>query len=354
MRFLLLLSLLANCWLVDAQVDTTIYTVAEEMPRFPSECERLDTTAMVKSECAQRALLTYVAGRAVYPQEAREANLEGTPVISFVVEKNGLVSNPEIVRDPGMGLGSAALRVVQIMQQEVRWRPAFQNGQPIRFQFNLPVRFRLEDPKPYVMAGPDSVYTDLDTGLAYEGGNEALSSYLSETIEYPAEGLDSCRTGQIVVQLLVDPLRGVKVLDLTDYNNLGFEYWYQAIHASHGTIDNWVPATFDGREVPTAIDLTYTFTPENAACSALSTSYRAALTKAQEAAQAIQAGELESAVMVLDPLIEEFPRDAQFRILRAQAHLDANELVAACEDLTMAQVVSKVNWFDAVTSLICR
>ena len=204
------------------------------------------------------------------------------------------------------------------------------------------------------MVGADTVYTDLDTGLAYEGGSEALAEFLTTAIEYPEEGEDSCQTGQIVVQLLVDPIRGIKILDLTDYNNLGFEYWYQAIHATHGTLENWTPATYDGRSVSTALDLTYTFLPQNAACAAISESYVAALDKAREASQSLEAGELEAAVSLLNPLVEEFPRDAQFRILRAQAHLDANELSAACEDLFVAKEVSKVNWFDAVTSLICR
>ncbi|MEL7376362.1 MAG: TonB family protein [Bacteroidota bacterium] len=354
MRILLLIGLLSGAFVAEAQTtDTTIYTVAEEMPRFPSECERLDTIDLVKNECAQRALLAYISARALYPQEAREANIQGTPVISFIVEKNGLITNPEIVRDPGGGLGSSALRAVQLMQSEVRWRPAVQEGEPVRFKFNLPVRFRLEDPKPYILQGADTVYTDLSSPLAYTGGQEALDEYLETSVSYPEDGMDSCLTGQIIIQLLVHPESGVKVLDLVDYNYLGFEFWYQAIHSAHGTAGQWTAATFEGKAVPTAIDLTYTFLPDNTACLAIASSYANTLEQAREASAAIEAENLDQAIELLTPLIDRFPNDVQLRLLRGQAYLDASRLDEACVDLSTAKEVSGVNWFDAVTRLIC-
>ncbi|MEM6395808.1 MAG: energy transducer TonB [Bacteroidota bacterium] len=353
LAFLLVLTLFAICANAQTQ-DTTIYDVAEESPRFPTNCEGLDTTAQAKSDCAQRGLMSYIAGRALYPQEAREANLEGTPVVSFVVEKTGVITNPTIVRDPGGGLGSAALQAVQLMQSEVRWRPAYNEGKPVRYRFNLPVRFRLEDPKPYILSGADTIYTEMTTPVIYQGGPEALVDYLDNSIEYPEDGLDSCLTGQIVVQLLVHPQYGVKVLDLTDYNNLGFEFWYQSIHSAHGTADKWTPAMLDDKPVPTAVDLTYTFSPENTACVAIASSYKTTMAQALEISKAYDAEDLAQTIASLDPLIDRFPKDVQLRLLRGQAHLDANNLEAACTDLNMARAVSGISWFNAVTSLICR
>jgi len=62
-------------------------------------------------------------------------------VVSFVVEKDGSVTDPKILRDLGGGCGKEALRIVQAMP---KWVPGKQRNQPVRVQFNLPVRFKLE------------------------------------------------------------------------------------------------------------------------------------------------------------------------------------------------------------------
>ena len=69
-------------------IDTTIFKVAEEMPRFPG-CEHLDTTMAAKTQCSQASLLSFMYGNIRYPLEARQNGNEGTVVIGFVVEKDG-------------------------------------------------------------------------------------------------------------------------------------------------------------------------------------------------------------------------------------------------------------------------
>ena len=74
----------------------------------------------------------------------KELGVEGMVVISFIVEKDGSVSNIKILRDPGAETGTEAKRVVQLMQQQgIKWVPGYQRGRPVRVQYNLPVRFRL-------------------------------------------------------------------------------------------------------------------------------------------------------------------------------------------------------------------
>lgn len=70
------------------------------------------------------------------PENVTEA---GTMKIfmSFVVEKDGSLSNIKVTRDPGFGLGREAIRVLQSMK--TRWSPGIQNGQPVRTAFNLPI-----------------------------------------------------------------------------------------------------------------------------------------------------------------------------------------------------------------------
>ncbi|MCF8236907.1 MAG: TonB family protein [Saprospiraceae bacterium] len=120
-----------------------IFVIAEDMPRFPG-CENLGSKKE-KEECAKGQLLEFIYKNIQYPAIARENGVEGTVVISFVVEKDGQVKETRIVREIGAGCGDEALRVVELMNTEgKRWTPGKQRGKPVRVMFNLPVKFKLK------------------------------------------------------------------------------------------------------------------------------------------------------------------------------------------------------------------
>lgn len=127
----------------ESDVLDVVLRSADEMPRFPG-CEDMEASVRDKKKCADKEMLEFVYRNYRYPAEARRIGVEGTVVISFIIEKNGMVSDPKIVRDIGGGCGEEALRVVRLMQeQSIRWTPARQNGQPVRCMHNLPVKFKL-------------------------------------------------------------------------------------------------------------------------------------------------------------------------------------------------------------------
>ena len=111
------------------------------------------------------------------------------------------------------------------------------------------------------MVGTDTVYTRFDTPLDYEGGLDQLNVYLADRLEYPPSGNDSCSIGNIQVQVLIQPNGDVKILDVTDFNDLGFDFWYESIDAATSTLGKWKPAVFEGRNVPAAFDITMNFSP---------------------------------------------------------------------------------------------
>lgn len=113
--------------------------IVETMPYFPNDCEG---TLEEKRKCGNQALLQFIADNIQYPEIAKQEGIEGTVVVSFIVEKDGSVTNPKIIRSPGAGCGKEVLRLVSLMTE--KWTPGTQRGQPVRVQFNLPVRFRLE------------------------------------------------------------------------------------------------------------------------------------------------------------------------------------------------------------------
>lgn len=126
----------------DEPENTSPVIFAEQMPRFPG-CVAGDKKT--KDACSTKALFTFLSTKLKYPALARENGISGTAVIRFIVEKDGSLTDLEIVKDPGSGLGKEALRVVQLMNKmEEKWTPGKQNARPVRVRFNLPVKFRLQ------------------------------------------------------------------------------------------------------------------------------------------------------------------------------------------------------------------
>ena len=74
-----------------------------------------------------------------YPAEARNRGIQGMVIISFIVEKDGKITNITVLREPGAGTGDEARRLVSAMPN---WEPGLKNGQPARVRIQLPVSFR--------------------------------------------------------------------------------------------------------------------------------------------------------------------------------------------------------------------
>ena len=89
----------------------------------------------------ERALLEYLSNHINYPEMAREGNIHGVVPISFVVNKDGSVSNILVLRDIGGGCGKEAARVVGTMP---KWTPGEANGHKVKVRYTLPVRFVLQ------------------------------------------------------------------------------------------------------------------------------------------------------------------------------------------------------------------
>ncbi len=108
------------------ETETQIFTVVENEPEFPGGME---------------ALYKYLAQNIKYPQLARDNNITGKVYVTFVVERDGSIANPKVLRDIGGGCGAEAIRVVKSMP---KWTPGKQRGKAVRVQFNLPVNFNLK------------------------------------------------------------------------------------------------------------------------------------------------------------------------------------------------------------------
>jgi TonB family protein len=104
---------------------TSPFTIVQQMPKFKGDLNK------------------YLSDSLRYPEVEREANISGRVYITFIVEKNGDVSNVKVLRGVpgGPGLDKEAVRVVSRMPA---WNPGLQDGKPVRVQFNLPIQFELK------------------------------------------------------------------------------------------------------------------------------------------------------------------------------------------------------------------
>lgn len=105
--------------------DTTINTFVEVAPEYPG---------------GQTALFSFLARTIEYPEEARVQGITGAVLVKFVIEKDGSVSNVEVVVPLHPALDEAAVRGVQKMP---KWKPGTIDGKPVRTFFKIPINFSM-------------------------------------------------------------------------------------------------------------------------------------------------------------------------------------------------------------------
>jgi TonB family protein len=88
-----------------------------------------------------KALNKYLANNLKYPAEAADAGVQGQVLVSFLLDEEGNISTPRVVKTPGPELDDEAIRVVQSMP---RWVPAQKNGKPVAVWYTINIPFDLE------------------------------------------------------------------------------------------------------------------------------------------------------------------------------------------------------------------
>jgi len=110
----------------DEAVEEEIFTVVESMPSFPG---------------GEAKLYEYLGKNIEYPQIANESGIQGRVFVTFVVEKDGSITDVRVLRGIGGGCDEEAVRVVKSMP---KWTPGKQRGKAVRVQYNLPIKFTLQ------------------------------------------------------------------------------------------------------------------------------------------------------------------------------------------------------------------
>jgi len=108
-----------------ADLESKVFDVVEQMPTFPG---------------GLYYLMSYLSENVQYPEDAQKQGIQGRVVVSFIIEKDGTLSDIKVVRSVNPSLDEEALRVVRNMPN---WVPGKQSGKGVRVKFNVPINFKL-------------------------------------------------------------------------------------------------------------------------------------------------------------------------------------------------------------------
>lgn len=109
----------------EEEEEAPVFNVVESMPQFPG---------------GNAGRIAYLNENMKYPLMALESGIQGKVFVSFVVEKDGSITDVKVLRGIGGGCDEEAIRVVQNMP---KWNPGKQRNVPVRVQFNMPIHFIL-------------------------------------------------------------------------------------------------------------------------------------------------------------------------------------------------------------------
>ena len=214
-----------------------VFVVVEEQPLFPG---------------GNSAMMKFLSDNIKYPVEAQENGIEGRVITNFVVEKDGSLSDIQVVRGIDPLLDKEAVRVLKAMPN---WQPGKQKGEDVRVRFTLPVVYRLVGGDKKTSAAPpppppppsdakassvppsppppppaytksteelkntNEVFVVVENQPEFPEGNAAMMKFLSDNIKYPADAIKNGIQGRVITNFVVEKdgsLTDVKVVRGTD------------------------------------------------------------------------------------------------------------------------------------------
>lgn len=218
-------------WDDDIPLDTLrdkdgVYLVVPEGPEYPG---------------GSSALFEFIKNTMVYPAAAVKDSIQGRVIVQFIVEEDGSITNPVVVKSSGLNrnqanssifnqLDAEAIRIISVMP---KWNPGKVEGKPCRVKFSLPINFRIEyaqirpvELKPgtvnsdrivyapngdivdvegiYIPADTNDIYMVVEDLPEFPGGLQALSDYLRDNIKYPEACRKDSIQGRVIISFVVE------------------------------------------------------------------------------------------------------------------------------------------------------
>ena len=171
---------------------TPLYEVVEQMPEFPGG--------------GMAAALEYIQKNMQYPESAKENGTQGRAMVQFVVDKEGNVTEPKVIRSVDKELDAEAIRLVKSMP---KWKPGMQKGQAVAVKYTMPVLFKLEGGK---KVNSSIVVNSMPTDFSVLGANAPL--YIVDGKEVTSSIMSALDANKIESMTVLKGKNGVILITL--------------------------------------------------------------------------------------------------------------------------------------------
>jgi TonB family protein len=167
---------------------TEVFTAVEQSPSFPG---------------GEKAFGQFLGKNIRYPKEAREKNVQGKVIATFIVEPDGELTDIKIVRGIGSGADEESVRVLKMSP---KWVAGVQNGRKVRVQYTVPIQFALapEVNKQVVDDNQKQIFSAVEQSPGFHGGDVEFQSYLVKNVRYPAKARENKTQGRVIVTFVVE------------------------------------------------------------------------------------------------------------------------------------------------------
>ena len=239
-----------------------VFTVVEVMPEFPG---------------GQGALLQFLARSIKYPVIAQQNGIQGRVTCSFVVGKDGVIRNIEVIRGVDPSLDLEATRVISMMP---KWKPGMQKGKEVSVKYTVPVTFRLqgkEDNKPTPLPAGEGdneitvvgygeqksadtsgqVFAIVEKMPQFPGGEKAINEFISKTLQYPVIAQENGIQGKVVCSFIIN--QDGSVTDAEVVSGVDPSLDREALRIV-SAMPKWTPGTQRGKAVRVKYTMPVTFT----------------------------------------------------------------------------------------------
>ena len=216
-------------WPEDEQV---MWGVPEQMPNFPG---------------GETALMKYISEHLVYPQEAKNAGVEGRVFVGVVVTEDGSLACSKVLRGLGYGCDEAALDVFEGMP---KWMPAMQRGKAICYPYEVPVFFG------HKQEFVEEIINAVENMPEYPGGFDAMFDFINANLVYPQEAIDAGIEGRVFVGFVVEKDGSVSSIKLL--RGIGYGCDEAAMDVVR-KMPKWKPGRHNGISVRTRMNVPVSF-----------------------------------------------------------------------------------------------
>ena len=198
----------------------------------------------------------YISKNLTYPTFSLRNKTQGTVEVSFIVERNGTVSNPEIVKGLDESCNTEAIRVIK---NSPKWEPAKHNGQTIRQKITMPLLFTMPvqptapaatasntSPEAPPAEDPNLKRVTPEMAARPEIGTEDFFVYLKQNQKYPAKARKNQVQGRVMVEFVVEKDGSLSNLKVIQKMGSGLDE--EAIRLIEKG-PKWIPAQYNGQSI---------------------------------------------------------------------------------------------------------